>query len=109
MTEEDRAVAAEAGGEAIEEIARDGSPYKLRLVTHDEAAYDWYYNVVSNPTLWFLQHYLWDLAASPSLDRGLHNAWTEGYVPVNRGFAETVLEELERHPGASVFFHDYQL
>ena len=25
-------------------------------------AYDWFYNVVSNPVLWFLQHYLW---ASP--------------------------------------------
>src|SRR5262245_8512993 len=109
MSGEDLAVAEEHGHTAFEETARDGSLYRLRFVAHDPQAYDWYYNVVSNPTLWFLQHYLWDLAASPSLDHGLHNAWTEGYVPVNRGFAETVLEELERQPGASVFFHDYQL
>src|SRR5512133_1946323 len=61
MTEEDRAVAAEATGEAFEETARDGSSYRLRFVCCDFSAYDWYYNVISNPTLWFLQHYLWDL------------------------------------------------
>src|SRR3982750_4583230 len=55
MSDEDRSVAAEADGAAIEERARDGSPYRLRLVAHDPAAYDWYYNVVANPTLWFLQ------------------------------------------------------
>ena len=84
MTDEDRAVAAEAGGEAIEERSREGAPYRCRLVAHDEAAYDWYYNVISNPTLWFLQHYLWDLAHEPSHDPGLHHAWEEGYVAGER-------------------------
>jgi trehalose 6-phosphate synthase len=109
MTDEDREVAAQAGGEAIEETARDGSAYRLRLVVHDEAAYDWFYNVVSNPTLWFLQHYLWDLAHSPNLDRGLHLAWDEGYVAVNANFADAVIAELETQPDAAVFFHDYHL
>jgi trehalose 6-phosphate synthase len=109
MSDEDRAVAEEAGGEAIEETARDGSPYRLRLVAHDEAAYDWFYNVVSNPTLWFLQHYLWDLAHSPNLDRGLHLAWDEGYVAVNASFADAVVDELDAQPGAAVCFHDYHL
>jgi trehalose 6-phosphate synthase len=109
MTDEDRAVAEEAAGEAIDEIARDGSPYRLRLVAHDEVAYDWFYNVVSNPTLWFLQHYLWDLARSPNLDRGLHLAWEEGYVAVNESFADAVVAELEAQPEAMVCFHDYHL
>ena len=109
MTDEDRAVAVESGGEAIEEVARDGSPYRLRLVAHDPAAYDWYYNVVANPTLWFLQHYLWALAYAPDIDPSLHHAWDDGYVPVNRAFAEAALTELEAQPDASVFFHDYHL
>src|SRR6476646_9425099 len=67
MTPGDRAAAAAAGG-AFDETARDGSSYRLRLVEHDEQAYDWFYNVVANPTLWFLQHYLWDLASAPNLD-----------------------------------------
>jgi trehalose 6-phosphate synthase len=109
MTDEDRAVAVESGGKAIEEVARDGSPYRLRLVAHDPAAYDWYYNVVANPTLWFLQHYLWALAYAPDIDPSLHHAWDDGYVPVNRAFAEAALTELEAQPDASVFFHDYHL
>ena len=109
MTEEDRLVSVEAGGEAIEEVARDGSPYRLRLVAHDPAAYDWFYNDVANPTLWFLQHYLWALAYAPNIDPGLHHAWEDGYAPVNRAFADAVLAELEAEPGTPVLFHDYHL
>jgi trehalose 6-phosphate synthase len=109
MSEEDRAVAEEAGDEAVEETASDGSAYRLRLVAHDPSAYDWYYNVVANPVLWFIQHYLWGLASAPDVDHGLHHAWTEGYVAVNRNFAAAVLAELEREPDADVFFHDYHL
>ncbi len=106
ITAEDHVVAREG---PLEETALDGSSYRLRLVAHDPHAYDWYYNVVSNPTLWFLQHYLWDLKVSPGWDQGLHRAWQDGYVLVNRGFADAVLDELEREPGATVFFHDYHL
>jgi len=109
MSDEDRRVAAEAGDELLEETARDGSPYRFRLVAHDPQAYDWFYNVVANPTLWFLQHYLWDLKQAPRWDRGLRHAWEEGYVAVNRRFAEVVVEELEREPDAAVFLHDYHL
>ena len=109
MTDEDRAIAHEAGEEAFEETARDGSPFRLRFVEHDPAAYDWFYNVVSNPYLWFLQHYLWELAYTPAIDNGLYHAWEEGYVPVNRGFADAVLAELEVEPDAAVFLHDYHL
>ena len=109
MTDEDRAVVAEAGGAAIDEHARDGSAFRLRLVAHDETAYDRFYNVVSNPMLWFLQHYLWELAYTPSVDVAFQRAWDDGYARVNEGFAEAVLEELELEPGAAVFFHDYHL
>jgi trehalose 6-phosphate synthase len=109
MSDEDRHVAAEADGELLEETARDGSSYRLRFVVHDPQAYDWFYNVVANPTLWFLQHYLWDLKQAPRWDRGLHHAWEEGYVAVNRNFADAVVAELDREPDAAVFLHDYHL
>src|SRR5918994_1869694 len=75
MSEGDRVAVERAGGDAFEERARDGSAYRLRLVWHPLQAYDWYYNVVSNPVLWFAQHYLWGLATSPDWDQALHNAW----------------------------------
>jgi trehalose 6-phosphate synthase len=101
---EDRAVAQEAGG-SLEETSRDGSRYRLRLVAHDPGAYDRFYNAVANPLLWFVHHYLWGLGDRPDVDRVV---WS-GYEEVNRGFADAVLEELEREPDARVFFHDYHL
>ena len=109
MTDEDRAVAAEVGGEAIEERAADGSPYRLRLIAHDRDAYGLFYNVVANPLLWFAQHYLWGLAVRPNLDHELWRAWEEGYVAVNRSFSDAVAQELDRDPAAAVLFHDYHL
>jgi trehalose 6-phosphate synthase len=109
MSDEDRAVSVDTGGAAIDEEARDGSPFRLRLLAHDETAYDWFYNVISNPMLWFLQHYLWELAYEPSIDIALQHAWDGGYAQVNETFAQAVLEELEAEPEAAVFFHDYHL
>jgi trehalose 6-phosphate synthase len=108
MTEEDRAVAAEHDGSFVEETA-DGASYRLRLVAHDQAAYDRFYNVLANPTLWFLQHYLWGLSSAPDFGQELHEAWSEGYVPVNEALAAATLGELERDPEAAVLFHDYHL
>jgi trehalose 6-phosphate synthase len=108
MSEEDRAVAAEQEGSFVEETA-DGAPYRLRLVAHDPAAYHRFYNVLANPTLWFLQHYLWGLGSEPSFGPELHEAWRDGYVPVNEALAAAAVEELEREPDAAVLFHDYHL
>jgi trehalose 6-phosphate synthase len=108
MTEEDQVVAAEQEGSVVEETA-DGASYRLRLVAHEPAAYDRFYNELANPTLWFLQHYLWGLGSGPNFAPELHAAWSEGYVPVNEGLAAAALEELEREPDAAVLFHDYHL
>src|SRR5256885_8236124 len=100
ISEEDRSLA----GETIDETARDGSAFRLRLVAHDEAAYDWFFNAGSNPLLWFLQHYLLELAYTPAIDHGFRHAWEQGYVKVNEGFAAAVLEELEAEPDAAGLF-----
>jgi trehalose 6-phosphate synthase len=108
MSDEDRAVAAEHDGEAVEHEL-NGSAYRLRLVAHDPVAYDRFYNVVANGALWFVQHYLWSLATEPDIGPAFRTAWTEGYEHVNRAFADAVVSELERDPGADVCFHDYHL
>jgi trehalose 6-phosphate synthase len=100
-------VAAEGNGQAVAEETADGSRYRLRLVAHEPAAFDAFYNIVANPLLWFTQHYLWGLGAEPELD-GLERAWDDGYEVVNRTFADAVTAELD-HGDAAVFFHDYHL
>jgi trehalose 6-phosphate synthase len=92
---------------AGETMNADG--YRLHLVAHDAQAYDWYYNVVANPMLWFVHHSLWELAYTPKVDTAFHRAWHDGYAAVNAGFAAAVLGELEAEPDAAVFFHDYHL
>jgi trehalose 6-phosphate synthase len=108
MTDEDRVVADEHAGSFSEETA-DGASYRLRLVSHDPAVYDRFYNVFANPTLWFLQHYLWGLGWAPEFGPELHEAWRDGYVPVNEALAAAAVEELDREPDAAVLFHDYHL
>jgi trehalose 6-phosphate synthase len=108
MTEEDRAVAMERCGSFDEETSARAA-YRLRLVAHDPAAYHRFYNVFANPTLWFLQHYLWGLGSAPDFGPSLHEAWSDGYVPVNEALAAAALEELAREPDAAVLFHDYHL
>lgn len=96
ITDEDRAVAAESGDDVV-------------LVAHDPVAYDAYYNVIANPLLWFIQHSLWNLGSTPTIDRNVYAAWRDGYCAVNRAFADAVIEVLDRAPDATVFFHDYHL
>jgi trehalose 6-phosphate synthase len=100
MTDADR----ERAGETLQQEG-----YRLRFVEHDRQAYDWYYNVVANPMLWFIHHSLWELAYTPKVDAAFHRAWSEGYSVVNANFADAVLGELDREPEAAVFFHDYHL
>jgi trehalose 6-phosphate synthase len=90
-----------------EETGEDGSRYRLRLVAHDPEAYHLYYDVVANPTLWFVQHGLWSELRDPGAD--LTVPWRDGYRAVNAGFAEAVLDELARDPEAAVLFQDYHL
>jgi trehalose 6-phosphate synthase len=67
--------------------------------------YDLFYGRFSNEVLWFLQHCLpfpQDLTSSD-----LRDAWENGYQPVNRAFAEAVIEEIDTGPIRAVMFHDY--
>jgi trehalose 6-phosphate synthase len=94
-TDEDRAVAAEGGGDHV-------------LVAPDADAYHGYYNVVANPVLWFTQHSLWGRALRPDLGHAFHDAWND-YVEVNRAFADAVVAELDNDPERAVLFQDYHL
>ena len=110
MSDVDRELADESNGRAIEERLASGASYRLRLLAHDRSAYDQYYDVVANPTLWFVQHCLWELVREPDYERsGLERAWRKGYAPINAAFAEAAIEELSRRPEAVVFFNDYHL
>ena len=81
----------------------------MRLVASDPVAYDRFYNVVANPMLWFIQHYLWDLSNAPDVRRNEVEAFEYGYNVVNEDLAQAVLEEIDGRPEPVVMVHDYHL
>ena len=95
-------------------VSREPAPYevedlRVRLVEHDPESYDLMYNELANPLLWFVQHGLYDLPYSPNLGDETRRAWEEGYVTVNRNFADAVVETVAGDSSPIVLLHDYQL
>ena len=119
---EDAAVAAEHAGRSVR-VTLDAEPrvldedggdaggapaMRLRLVEVEGRAHDDFYTVIANPLLWFLQHGMYGLALAPQLTKREHAAWDDGYVAVNRQFADAVVSEVKAVGGrALVMLHDY--
>jgi trehalose 6-phosphate synthase len=109
-----------ARGDAERELAARQHPLPLTRLVHASGhlhyasptreQYEMYYSVISNPVLWFIQHYLWDLGNQPVIDDRIHQAWADGYVEVNRQMAAKVVQLARSAPGRPlVLVHDYQL
>jgi trehalose 6-phosphate synthase len=87
-----------------------GHKLDLRFVTLPKPAYHKYYSIFCNPLLWFLQHYMWDIAYTPHIDKKNHDAWRNGYIPANQAFAEAILDEAKRKGlPPLIMLHDYHL
>ncbi len=109
MGEGDRRVWDESQGNSIQP-AMPGSRASIRYVNTPRRVYHKFYNTLCNPLLWFLQHYMWSPSYTPTIDGTMHDAWENGYVPVNRLFAEAVVAEGKAAGGSvCVMVHDYHL
>ena len=109
MTEEDIDAADRNEGRPFTVRAPDGGEYRVKLVASDQDAYDRFYNIIANPMLWFIQHYLWDLSNAPDIRRNETEAFEFGYNVVNEDLARAVLEEIEDVDEPVVMVHDYHL
>jgi len=79
---------------------------RFHLLTPDAEQYRMAYEEVSNSTLWFLHHRIFDLARQPRIDHHWWDAW-EAYREVNRCFSDAVAELAP--DGATVLVQDYHL
>jgi trehalose 6-phosphate synthase len=107
MTDEDGVVSEEAGGPVDVEL--DGISYEVEMVASDPVAYDLFYNVIANPQLWFIQHYLWDLSNAPDIRSDEKEAWERGYRVVNEDIAACVVNRIADQENPIVMLHDYHL
>ena len=82
----------------------------VKFISPEQEAYDGYYNQITNPILWFLQHSMWDVSRYPVIDRNTWKAWNDGYIVVNQLFAKAISEILEqRDQQALIMIQDYHL
>ena len=109
MSDGDRRAAAANEGRAVPSPL-PGQRVSTRFVNTPRRAYHKHYNVICNPLLWFIQHYMWSSPYTPRVDAAVYDAWENGYVEVNRQFAEAAVEEANRSDARPlVMVHDYQL
>ena len=85
-------------------MADDG--LRIELVEPEPDVYNMAYNVVSNATLWFCHHHLFDAARRPRADRRWMEAW-DAYRTYNQLFAERVAKVAPE--GGRVLVQDYHL
>lgn len=112
MTEGDRkrAELAAEEGETLITPPGENPEFRLRFVVPDSETYFKYYNVIANPLLWFLQHYLWDTPRSPDITGDTYDAWRNGYTVVNLLFADEILASLEAFDRPPIIMlQDYHL
>jgi trehalose 6-phosphate synthase len=76
----------------------------LLPVVVDDDTYREAYDVVSNTTLWFCHHHLFDLPRRPRFDRHWRQAW-EGYRTYNQAVADVVVDRAPE--GSTVLVQDY--
>jgi trehalose 6-phosphate synthase len=98
MSEGDRRAAARGVVEA------DG--LRARLLAIDPEIYRLAYDVVSNQTLWFVHHGLYDLPRAPVFTHDFRAAWN-AYRELNGAFADAIAEEAPS--GTIVLVQDYHL
>jgi trehalose 6-phosphate synthase len=94
---------------AVLERAMPGQDIRIHLVELPPEVYEGYYEVVSNPFLWFLQHQMYALPFGPNVDTTLLSAWRGGYRPANRALAEATVAATGRAERPIVMLQDYHL
>jgi len=98
------AALSDADEKAAEQGVIDAEGYRVRTIVVEDLA--GYYDVISNGTLWFLYHGLFDAPRRPRFDRVWRSAW-DAYRRVNETFARAIAEDAP--DGAAVLVQDYHL
>ena len=107
MSEGDRVMTERSPGGRMDVLAEDAK-YTLRYLGIPPERFDSYYNLVSNRILWFVHHYLFDVARTPRFGQAAARAWEE-YEAVNATFADALAEEGDGPNAPAFLVQDYHL
>jgi len=94
----------------LHEFQHGDNKMYVQFVTPDQDAYEAYYNEISNPLLWFLQHSMWDIPRAPIINHQTWQAWDTGYVAINQLFAEKIAQTVNQSDQKTlIMLQDYHL
>jgi len=97
-------------GQGIAPLGDSEEKVWMQFLNPPDSAYEGYYSVIANPLLWFLQHSMWDIFREPTIDQTVWRHWEDGYVAVNRLFAEAIARQISAGARpALVMLQDYHL
>lgn len=85
---------------------KDEGGFHVRLLDLPRDEHALHYDVVSNQYLWFLFHYLFDVANTPVFDASFSRAW-EAYKQINELYVTAVQESEDR--ADAILVQDYHL
>jgi trehalose 6-phosphate synthase len=97
---------AAANSRAERRAAIQGLDGNVHFVAVDEQLYRGYYDEISNSTLWFVHHGMYDRVSGRPFDAGWLRSW-DSYRAVNRLFAKAVARSAPA--GSVVLVQDYHL
>src|SRR5919204_333119 len=80
--------------------------FEVRMLPIDAMTFRLSYHGMSNSTLWFIVHMLYEPTRTPVFDREWGGQW-EAYRRYNAAFADAIVSEAA--PGAAVMVQDYHL
>ncbi|MCI0687207.1 MAG: trehalose-6-phosphate synthase [Sporichthyaceae bacterium] len=106
LSEADRMSAKRAPDGRLGRAGFDTAGADVHMLDIDLGTYHRAYNAIANSTLWFLHHLLYDIAKSPSFDRGFRREWAS-YQSYNLAFAQALADDAAE--GARVLIQDYHL
>jgi trehalose 6-phosphate synthase len=95
-----------ADREAVAQDRMHDEHLRLLSVVVDDDTYRAAYDVVSNTTLWYVHHHLFDLPRRPRFDRYWRQAWA-AYRSYNRSVADVLIASAD--PGEVILAQDYHL
>jgi trehalose 6-phosphate synthase len=108
LNERERFIARRSGRLSEVPVVADAlaGDFDVRMLPIDAQTFRQAYNGISNATLWFVLHMLYEPARTPIFDQAWRRQWA-GYVRYNHAFAEAIAAEAAE--GATVMVQDYHL
>ncbi len=110
LNDRERALSRRTGSGRLSEVPEVADAlageFEVRMLPIDALTFRLAYNGISNSTLWFVLHMLYEPARAPIFDQAWRRTWA-AYQRYNRSFAEAIAAEAA--PGATVMVQDYHL